>query len=50
MPSEDYMSDEYVAKLMSKDAKDTTMRYSALGIQALLPKRSICYNTKACKC
>ncbi|MCJ1293611.1 hypothetical protein MMC34_005166 [Xylographa carneopallida] len=39
MPSEDYMSDEYVAKLMSKDAKDTTMRYSALGIQALLPKR-----------
>ncbi|MCJ1315953.1 hypothetical protein MMC15_001273 [Xylographa vitiligo] len=39
MPSEDYMSDEYVAKLMSKDAKDTTMKYSVLGIQALLPKR-----------
>ncbi|MCJ1393474.1 hypothetical protein MMC18_006349 [Xylographa bjoerkii] len=39
MPSEDYMSDEYVAKLMSKDAKESTIRYSALGLQALLPKR-----------
>ncbi|MCJ1397616.1 hypothetical protein MMC11_000812 [Xylographa trunciseda] len=39
MPSEDHMSDEYVAKLMSKDAKESTIRYSALGLQALLPKR-----------
>ncbi|MCJ1437248.1 hypothetical protein MMC27_006634 [Xylographa pallens] len=39
MPSEDYMSDEYIAKLIRKDAKDTAMRYSALGIQAFLPKR-----------
>ncbi|MCJ1473477.1 hypothetical protein MMC13_002128 [Lambiella insularis] len=39
MPSEDYMSDEYVATLMTKDAKDSSIKYSALGLQALLPKR-----------
>jgi len=39
MPSEIYMSDDYVASLMSKDAKESTIKYSALGLQALLPKR-----------
>ncbi|MCJ1250670.1 hypothetical protein MMC30_007898 [Trapelia coarctata] len=39
MPSEDYMSDDYVASLMTKDAKESTIKYSALGLQALLPKR-----------
>ncbi|MCJ1366077.1 hypothetical protein MMC16_005202 [Acarospora aff. strigata] len=39
MPAEDYMSDEYVAGLLKKDAKDSTIKYSALGLQALLPRR-----------
>lgn len=39
MPSEDYMSDDYVANLLAKDAKDISIKYSALGLQALLPKR-----------
>jgi hypothetical protein len=39
MPSEDFMSDDYVASLMTKDAKETTIKYSALGLQALIPKR-----------
>lgn len=39
MPLEDYMSDDYVANLLAKDAKDSTTKYSALGLQASLPKR-----------
>ena len=39
MPSEDYMSDDYVASLLAKDAKDGSIKYSALGLQALLPRR-----------
>lgn len=39
MPSEDYMSDDYVAKLMTKDAGESSLKYSAIGLQALLPKR-----------
>ncbi|MCJ1301150.1 hypothetical protein MMC08_003949 [Hypocenomyce scalaris] len=39
MPSEDYMSDDYVASILTQDANDSTMKYSALGLQALLPKR-----------
>lgn len=41
MPAEDYMSDDYVAGLIKKDAKDSTIKYSALGLQALLPRRYI---------
>ena len=39
MPSEDHISDDYVAKLITKDAKESTIRYSAFGLQELLPKR-----------
>ena len=39
MPTEDFMSDEFVAGLLKKDAQDSTMKYSALGLQALLPRR-----------
>ena len=33
------MSDDYVASLLAKDAKDSSIKYSALGLQALLPRR-----------
>ncbi|KAL9117582.1 MAG: hypothetical protein Q9187_005881 [Circinaria calcarea] len=39
MPSEDYMSDDYVAKIMTKDAKESTVKYSTMGLQGPLPKR-----------
>ena len=39
MPAEDYMSDDFVASLMKKDAKDSSIKYSTVGLQALLPKR-----------
>ena len=41
MPPEDYLSDDFVASLLSKDAKDGTIKYSACGLQGLLPKRSV---------
>lgn len=40
MPSNDTLSDDYVASLLAKDAKDRTIKYSSLGLGALLPKRS----------
>ena len=40
MPTEDYMSDDYIASLMTKDARESSIKYSALGLQSLLPKRS----------
>ena len=39
MPAEDRVSDEYVANLLTKDAKDSTIKYSSVGLQALLPRR-----------
>ncbi|MCJ1359072.1 MAG: hypothetical protein MMC33_009072 [Icmadophila ericetorum] len=39
MPTLGELSDDYVAKLLTKDAKESTTKYSALGLQALLPKR-----------
>ncbi len=39
MPSNDALSDDYVAGLLAKDAKDRTIKYSSLGLGALLPKR-----------
>ena len=39
MPSEDYMSDDYVAKVLTKDAKESTIKYSVMGLQGPLPKR-----------
>lgn len=40
MPSNDTLSDDYIASLLAKDAKDRTIKYSSLGLGALLPKRS----------
>ena len=39
MPKEDQFSDDYVASLLAKDAKDSTARYLTSGLQALLPRR-----------
>ena len=33
------MSEEYVADLLKKDAKDSSVKYSAMGLEAFLPKR-----------
>ncbi|KAI4237224.1 MAG: hypothetical protein LQ349_002020 [Xanthoria aureola] len=39
MPSSEALTDEYVAQLLAKDAKDRTIKYSSYGLQAILPKR-----------
>lgn len=40
MPSNDTLSDDYVASVLAKNAKDRSIKYSAYGLGALLPKRS----------
>ena len=39
MPSSEHLSDDYVAQLLAKDAKTSNAKYSAYGLQELLPKR-----------
>ncbi|KAL8662477.1 MAG: hypothetical protein Q9168_008252 [Polycauliona sp. 1 TL-2023] len=39
MPSSEALTDEYLAQLLAKDAKDRTIKYSSYGLQATLPKR-----------
>lgn len=39
MASDDKLSDDYVASLLAKDAKDRSIKYSSYGLGALLPKR-----------
>ncbi|KAF7509301.1 hypothetical protein GJ744_008195 [Endocarpon pusillum] len=39
-PSDDITSDEYVAKLLAEDARKSSIRYSSMGLTALLPKRA----------
>ncbi|KAI9767370.1 MAG: hypothetical protein M1840_005780 [Geoglossum simile] len=41
MPTEDTLSDNYIAELLKKDAADRSLRYSAMGLQALLPRRCV---------
>jgi hypothetical protein len=31
--------DEYIAQLLAKDARESSLKYSALGMQAFIPKR-----------
>jgi len=31
--------DEYIAQLLAKDARDSSLKYSAVGMQAFMPKR-----------
>ncbi|KAL8763853.1 MAG: hypothetical protein Q9184_000449 [Pyrenodesmia sp. 2 TL-2023] len=39
MPSSEALTDDYLAQLLAKDAKDRTIKYSSYGLQSLLPKR-----------
>ncbi|KAI9757371.1 MAG: hypothetical protein M4579_003485 [Chaenotheca gracillima] len=39
MSSRDGISDDHVAELLKKDARDTSVKYSALGLEAFLPRR-----------
>lgn len=39
MPSSEALTDDYVAQLLAKDAKDRTIKYSSFELQAILPKR-----------
>lgn len=36
---EDLSNDDYVAELLAKDARATSIKYSALGLDAYAPKR-----------
>jgi len=37
---QDY-SDEYVANVLKRDAESSSIKYSAIGLQAFLPKRLV---------
>ena len=39
MPGSEHLSDDYVAQLLAKDAKTSNAKYSAYGLQELLPRR-----------
>ncbi|EEH41909.1 hypothetical protein PAAG_03830 [Paracoccidioides lutzii Pb01] len=39
MEPPDFDNDEYVAQLLAKDARDSSMRYSTLGLDALIPNK-----------
>lgn len=41
----DDLSDDFVTSLLLNEAKDRNIRYSALGLQAFLPKRSVPHAT-----
>jgi hypothetical protein len=39
MPGSEAFTDDYVAGLLAKDAKDASIKYSAMGLEALLPSK-----------
>lgn len=39
MSDYDIFTDDYVAKLLAKDAKESSIRYSAIGLQAYAPSK-----------
>lgn len=39
MPASEHLSDEYVAQLLARDAESSNAKYSAYGLQELLPRR-----------
>lgn len=41
MPSSEALTDEYLAQLLAKDARDRTGKYSSHGLQIGLPKRLV---------
>jgi hypothetical protein len=38
MANDEILTDEYVAKLLAKDAKESSIKYSALGIEGFASK------------
>jgi hypothetical protein len=40
MAKEDF-SDDYIAGLLAKDARDSSIKYSSLGLEAFLPNRFV---------
>ena len=41
MPLNDDLSEEVLTELLKKDARESSIKYSALGLEALLPKRHV---------
>ena len=41
MPTKDDLSDDYVARILSRDAKAISTKYSVYGLQELLPRRCL---------
>ena len=41
MPAKDELSDDYVARLLAKDAETSNVKYSSYGLQEHLPRRSL---------
>jgi len=39
MADSESLSDDYVASLLAKDAKESVIKYSAMGMEALLPSK-----------
>lgn len=39
MPADESISDDVIADLLKKDARESSIKFSALGLQAFLPKR-----------
>ncbi|KAL8972117.1 MAG: hypothetical protein Q9183_000711 [Haloplaca sp. 2 TL-2023] len=39
MPSSEALTDDYLARLLAKDAQDRTIKYSSYGLQSSIPKR-----------
>lgn len=38
-------NDDYVAQLLAKDARESSIKYSALGMQAYMPRRYVFQST-----
>jgi hypothetical protein len=39
MSKDDLLTDEYVAELLAADAKQSSIKYSAMGLEAFAPSR-----------
>jgi hypothetical protein len=36
------MDDDYVAKILAKEAKESSIKYASQGMSAFMPSRSVC--------
>jgi hypothetical protein len=46
MPNDDILTDDYVAELLAKDAKESSIKYSALGLEAFAKSRFVSCEAK----